>query len=79
MKNFVIHQWYSSSSSFLQSTATQQDYDTNTIVGPRLEINEEFPSLKKIYSNPDIFVIENFLNNDNCEDLINQALRKKLE
>jgi hypothetical protein len=78
-KNIIIHQWYSSSVSFLQSTATQQDYDTNTIVGPRLEINEEFPSLQKIYSNPDIFVIENFLNDDDCEDLINKALGKKLD
>uniref|UniRef100_A0A7S4EPA0 Fe2OG dioxygenase domain-containing protein n=1 Tax=Pseudo-nitzschia australis TaxID=44445 RepID=A0A7S4EPA0_9STRA len=49
------------------------------IVGPRVPINEEFPGLKKIYSNPDIFVIENFLDDSYCQDLIDKASAKKLE
>mmetsp|Transcript_41738 Transcript_41738/g.87133 ORF Transcript_41738/g.87133 Transcript_41738/m.87133 type:complete len:389 (-) Transcript_41738:266-1432(-) len=48
-------------------------------VGPRVPINENFPGLKKIYSNPDIFVIENFLDESYCSDLINKASEKKLE
>lgn len=48
-------------------------------VGPRIPINESFPGLKRIYSNPDIFVIENFLEDSYCEDLIEKASEKKLE
>lgn len=49
------------------------------IVGPRVPINESFPGLKKIYSNPDIFVIEEFLEESYCQDLIEKASAKKLE
>ncbi len=48
-------------------------------VGPRIPINENFAGLKRIYSNPDIFVIENFLEDSYCEDLIEKATEKKLE
>ena len=48
-------------------------------VGPRIPINEDFPGLKKIFSNPDIFVIENFLEDSYCQDLIEKASEKKLE
>jgi hypothetical protein len=44
-----------------------------------MSINESFPGLKKIHSNPDIFVIENFLQDSHCEDLIDKANEKKLE
>mmetsp|Transcript_764 Transcript_764/g.1606 ORF Transcript_764/g.1606 Transcript_764/m.1606 type:complete len:386 (-) Transcript_764:1208-2365(-) len=49
------------------------------IIGPRVPINEQFPGLKKIYSNPDIFVIEKFLDDSFCQDLIDKASEKKLE
>jgi len=52
---------------------------SDAIVGPRVPINENFPGLKKIYSNPDIFVIENFLEDSYCKDLIDKASEKKLE
>ena len=45
----------------------------------RTSINEEYPNLKKIYSNPDIFIIERFLDDSYCQDLIDEALEKKLE
>lgn len=48
-------------------------------VGPRIPFNEEFKGLKKLYSDPDIFVIEQFLHPSLCEDLIACALEKKLE
>jgi len=50
-----------------------------TTVGPRVPINEDFPGLKQIYFNPDIFVIENFIEKIYCQDLIDEALEKKLE
>lgn len=56
-------------------SATIQD----AMVGPRVPINENFPGLKKIYSNPDIFVIESFLGDSYCKDLIEKASEKKLE
>lgn len=52
---------------------------SDAILGPRVPINENFPGLKKIYSNPDIFVIENFLEDACCQDLIDKASEKKLE
>ncbi|KAL3914161.1 MAG: hypothetical protein SGARI_000271, partial [Bacillariaceae sp.] len=60
------------------STVTGFD-GTDVAVGPRLSINENFPGLKKIYSNPDIFTIEGFLDEASCQDLIDKALDKKLE
>lgn len=51
----------------------------DAMVGPRIPINENFPGLKKIHSNPDIFVIENFLEDSYCKDLIDKASEKKLE
>lgn len=54
-------------------------HSTDAIVGPRVPINENFPGLKKIYSNPDVFVIENFLEDSYCKDLIEKASEKNLE
>lgn len=48
-------------------------------VGRRLPINDDFPGLKQIFSNPDIYVIENFLEEDACEDIIESAQKKKLD
>ena len=48
-------------------------------VGPRISINEQYPGLEQLYSNPDIFVVENFLDDDACHDLIEAAKVKKLE
>ncbi len=47
-------------------------------VGNRISIDESFTGLKKIYSSPDIFIIENFLDESSCEDLINKAQDKDL-
>ena len=52
---------------------------TDSTVGPRIPINENFPGLRKIHSNPDIFVIDNFLGDSCCQDLIEKASEKKLE
>mmetsp|Transcript_37041 Transcript_37041/g.41722 ORF Transcript_37041/g.41722 Transcript_37041/m.41722 type:complete len:418 (-) Transcript_37041:49-1302(-) len=50
-----------------------------TTVGPRVPINEDFPGLKQIHFNPDIFVIENFIEKIYCQDLIDEALIKGVE
>jgi hypothetical protein len=50
-----------------------------TIVGPRLGINEDYPGLQRIHSNPDIFVIHDFLDAKSCNDIIEKAKDKSLE
>jgi hypothetical protein len=49
------------------------------IVGPRIPIDEEYPGLQRIYSNPDVFVIENFMDDKACDDIISRAKEKSLE
>jgi hypothetical protein len=49
------------------------------MVGPRMPIDESYPGVKRIYSNPDIFVIEGFLDEAICQDMIDKAEEKKLE
>ena len=39
-------------------------------------INENYPGLKRVNSNPDVFVIEQFLDDASCDDLINKAKEK---
>lgn len=50
-----------------------------TVVGPRIAINENYPGAKRIYSNPDIFVIEDFLDKKACQDIIEKAKDKNME
>jgi hypothetical protein len=61
------------------TTTTTIAASETVAVGPRIPINENFPGLKKVYSNPDIFVINKFLGDSYCNDLIDKALEKKLE
>eukprot|EP00980_Cylindrotheca_fusiformis_P005669 scaffold1184_cov132-Cylindrotheca_fusiformis.AAC.90 len=49
------------------------------VVGPRLSIDEKYPGAKRIYSDPDIFVIEGFLDPARCQDIIAKAEEKTLE
>ena len=63
----------SSSSSLLFSTST------SSLIGNRIRIDESCNGLKQIYSNPDIFIIENFLDEESCQDLISKAQEKKLD
>jgi hypothetical protein len=62
-------------SSALQ-VATAPPTDTSSLLGPRIPINESFPGAKRVHSNPDIFVIENFLDDDACQDIIDKASAK---
>lgn len=49
------------------------------MVGPRISIDETYPGVKRIYSNPDIFVIEDFLDHASCNDIVAQAGAKKMD
>ena len=53
--------------------STMNDQQSTTILGPRLSINENYPGLNKIYTNPDIFIVENFLSPKECADMIKRA------
>jgi general stress protein YciG len=64
-------------SAFTTSTATSTTTrSTSVVVGPRLAIDESYPGLKRVSSNPDIFVIENFLSSAACADIMQQAQAK---
>ena len=63
----------SSSQLWISSTTT-----STPTVGPRLSIREDFPGLQLVYSNPDVYVIENFLDADSCQDLMDRAEQKGL-
>jgi hypothetical protein len=41
-----------------------------------MSINESYPGLRLIHADPDVYVIENFLNRDACEDMIKMATAK---
>jgi hypothetical protein len=42
-------------------------------VVPRMPINESFPGLRRVHSNPDVFVIEDFLSSESCSDIVQRA------
>ena len=52
---------------------------TASPVGQRIGIDENLSGVTKINSNPDIFIISDFLDKKYCADLINRAQDKKLE
>ena len=62
---------------------TTQLYQSGTttsvaVLGPPLTINEKFTGLQKIHNDPDIYIIENFLDHTSCDDIIEKAKEKKL-
>jgi 2OG-Fe(II) oxygenase superfamily len=67
----------SARSAFATSTSTTTATSTSgVVVGPRLAIDESYPGLKRVSSNPDIFVLEQFLSPAACADIIQQAQAK---
>jgi hypothetical protein len=53
--------------------------DNKNVSNNRIQIDESFNGLQKIYSNPDIFVIRGFLDKESCQDLIIKAQEKTLD
>lgn len=54
-------------------------FATVSSVGPHILINEKYPGLQRIHSDPDIYVVEDFLDKKSCQDLIERAKEKKLD
>jgi hypothetical protein len=66
----------------LSMTATSINSDSTTVnenQDRHLPIDESFEGLSKIHSNPDIFIITDFLDKGSCRDLIEKAEVKKLD
>ena len=45
-------------------------------LGPRLAIDESYPNLRLIHASPDVYVIDEFLDDSSCQDLIDRARNK---
>lgn len=58
---------------------TRRYVSTSTMVGPRIPIDEDYPGIKQVHKNPDIFVIENFLDSKSCSDIMEKANERTLE
>jgi hypothetical protein len=51
---------------------------SDTQLVPRIPIDENYQGLERINSNPDIFIIKDFLDKKSCVDLIDRAKEKSL-
>ena len=75
---FDLWQSVNSFQTSLKVSYKTQLFQTLT-VGPPLQINEDYKGLKRIHKNPDVYVIENFLDKASCSDMIKCAKEKRLE
>lgn len=55
------------------STPSSSGVAADGVVGPPLPINQDFPGLQRVYSNPDIYIVRDFLDADACTEMIRQA------
>ena len=60
-------------------TLSAVNEEVETILGPPLPINSAFDGLNKVHSNPDVYVIENFLDEASCFSMINAAKEKNMQ
>ena len=67
-----------STNSKLWIASSSSSSNAPTTLGPRLFIRDEFPGLQRIHTNPDVYIIENFLDSASCQDLIDRAQEKGL-
>jgi hypothetical protein len=49
------------------------------ILGQPLEINLDYSGLQRIHRDPDVYIIEKFLDSSSCADMITSAKEKKLD
>jgi hypothetical protein len=71
----------SSTSSAMETTTTIAPTRTTTAarssvrppIGRRMDVNESYPGLRLVHADPDVYVIENFLNDDACDDMMRRA------
>lgn len=67
--------FFSLSASSSSSNAIRASTSTNH----RIDIDESFKGLEKIHTNPDIFILHDFLEKHHCDDLIVKAGEKKMK
>ena len=48
------------------------------VLGPHIPIDENFPGLLQVYSNPNVYILENFLDDESCRDMMEQASQKNM-
>mmetsp|Transcript_57069 Transcript_57069/g.68642 ORF Transcript_57069/g.68642 Transcript_57069/m.68642 type:complete len:366 (+) Transcript_57069:90-1187(+) len=48
-------------------------------LGSHIDINNNFPGLERVHSNPDVFIIKDFLGDAECSDIIQRAKEKTLD
>ena len=48
------------------------------VLGPHIAIDENFPGIHKVHTNPNIYVLENFLDLASCRDMVQQASTKNM-
>ena len=61
------------------AVSTTAGETTTSLVGPPLSINKKFVGLQKIYNDPDVYIIEKFLDEASCCDMIEKSQEKKLQ
>ncbi|KAL7535991.1 hypothetical protein ACHAXR_010768 [Thalassiosira sp. AJA248-18] len=55
------------------SSVSETKDNSSAELGPFHPLNQEYPGLKQIHQNPDIYAIENFLTDDECDRIITKA------
>eukprot|EP00571_Detonula_confervacea_P001958 CAMPEP_0172320818 /NCGR_PEP_ID=MMETSP1058-20130122/41522_1 /TAXON_ID=83371 /ORGANISM="Detonula confervacea, Strain CCMP 353" /LENGTH=384 /DNA_ID=CAMNT_0013036169 /DNA_START=640 /DNA_END=1790 /DNA_ORIENTATION=+ len=55
------------------SVSETKDNSSPEPLGPFHQINQQFPGLKRIHQDPDIYAIENFLTENECDGIIAKA------
>ena len=53
-------------------TVTEEETGDGKL-GPFHQMNQQYPGLKQLHHNPDIFEVENFLSDDKCDIIIAKA------
>src|SRR6056300_423361 len=61
------------------STITPSSTSSTTTTNTHIPINKSYPGLQKVHTNPDIYIISNFLSPNACNDLITRAQTKGTE
>jgi prolyl 4-hydroxylase len=56
-----------------ESNSNEYEKDPSNSMGPFHEINLQYPGLRKLHDDPDVFSVDGFLTSDECERLIAKA------
>lgn len=59
--------------STVQSDTVAETKEGTSELGPFHQINQQYPGLKQLHKDPDVFAVENFLSDDECDRIIDKA------